>query len=69
MVEGVGLLLFCDIDAFVIVIWYEWYLYFWFMLVEDIVDVCCYDFYVLCGIEILFEVDGVCFSEYIWFWM
>ena len=67
--EGAGPLLFCDTDAFATAIWHERYLHFRTTLVEDIADARRYDLYVLCGIDVPFEADGVRFSEYIRPWM
>lgn len=67
--EGAGPLLFCDTDAFATAIWHERYLHFRTTLVEDIADARRYDLYVLCGIDVPFEADGVRFSEQIRPWM
>ena len=69
MAERAGSLLFCDTDAFATAIWHERYLHFRSRLVEDIADARRYDLYVLCGIDVPFEADGVRFSEYIRPWM
>jgi nicotinamide riboside kinase len=67
--ENAGPLLFCDTDAFATAIWHERYLHFRTTQVEDIADARRYDLYVLCGIDVPFEADGVRFSEYIRPWM
>ena len=67
--EGAGPLLFCDTDAFATAIWHERYLHFRTTLVEEIANARRYDLYVLCGIDVPFEADGVRFSEYIRPWM
>jgi nicotinamide riboside kinase len=67
--EHAGPLLFCDTDAFATAIWHERYRHFRSTLVEDIANDHRYDLYVLCGIDVPFEADGVRFSEYIRPWM
>ena len=67
--EQAGPLLFCDTDAFATAIWHERYLRFRTRLVEDVAEARRYDLYVLCGIEVPFEPDGVRFSEHIRPWM
>lgn len=67
--ETAGPLLFCDTDAFATAIWHERYLHFRHRDVEEVADARRYDLYVLCGIEVPFESDGVRFSENIRPWM
>lgn len=67
--EGAGPLLFCDTDAFATAIWHERYLHFRHRDVEAVADARRYDLYVLCGIDVPFESDGVRFSEHIRPWM
>jgi HTH-type transcriptional regulator, transcriptional repressor of NAD biosynthesis genes len=67
--DHAGPLLFCDTDAFATAIWHERYLRFRTRLVEDVAEARRYDLYVLCGIEVPFEADGVRFSEHIRPWM
>ena len=67
--ESAGTLLLCDTDAFATAVWHERYLHAPAPAVEAIADARTYDLYVLCGIDVPFEQDGVRFSESIRPWM
>jgi nicotinamide riboside kinase len=67
--EDAGPLLLCDTDAFATAIWHERYLHEPAPAVEAIAAARRYDLYVLCGIDVPFEQDGVRFSESIRPWM
>ena len=69
MAESAGPLLFCDTDAFATAIWHERYLGSRSAEVEAVAAARHYDLYVLCGIDVPFEADGVRFSESIRPWM